>query len=168
MNWVSATALAAGSAFACIVGVVSLANAQEGTAVSAARQNEIILDRQTFMEGVYEWLNEGDVPDDPVKYAAMKEEAQRISEILPALQYMFPPETNPDDPRFKATFKTYALPGIWKNYGQFSANLKSVVDTTAAMWRTTNKADFTKLAKQLDEKCDACHDQFRAPFNTPF
>jgi cytochrome c556 len=136
--------------------------------VDPAVQDEIILARQGLMEAVSELMNEGEVPENDAEAAAMQANAEAVALSLPALKFLFPAETNPQNQNYKSSYRTYALPAIWERFDRFSQYLEASVASAYALERSGDAAQFPALARRLLETCQACHAEFRAPFQPPF
>lgn len=142
-----------------------------GGSVSAADpkvQDEVILARQGLMEAVSGLMNEGEAPENDSEAATMQANAEAVALSLPALKFLFPVETNPQNPNFKASYRTYALPAIWANFDKFSKYLDASVAAAHALQNSHDAAKFAALARRVLETCEACHAEFRAPFESPF
>jgi cytochrome c556 len=131
-------------------------------------QEEIILARQGLMEAVYELLNDGEMPENTAEATAMQANAEAVAASLPALKFLFPPETNPQHPNYKSSYPTYALPIIWEEFDRFSEYLVTTTDAAHALANATDPARFPELARRLLTECEACHAAFRAPYQSPF
>ena len=131
-------------------------------------QDEIVLARQGLMEAVSGLMNEGEAPEHDAEAAAMQANAEAVALSLPALKFLFPAETDPSHPNFKASYRTYALPAIWANFDTFSNYLDASVAAAHALQNARDEAKFAVLARRLLDTCEACHAQFRAPFESPF
>jgi cytochrome c556 len=156
---------------ALLVLSVALVASSRGTPISAARpdlQDEVILARQGLMEAVSGLLNEGEAPENDEAAAAMQANAEAVALSLPALKFLFPAETNPSNSNFKASYRTYALPAIWANFDKFSNDLDASVAAAHALENSRDPAKFPALARRVLETCEACHAEFRAPFESPF
>jgi cytochrome c556 len=156
---------------AFVVLSAALVASGSGSPISAADssvQDEVILARQGLMEAVSGLLNEGEVPEDDAAAAAMQANAEAVALSLPALKFLFPAETNPNHPNFKASYRTYALPAIWTNFDKFSNHLDASVAAAQALENARDPAKFATLARRVLETCEACHAEFRAPFDSPF
>ena len=142
-----------------------------GGSVSAADpkvQDEVILARQGLMEAVSGLMNEGEAPENDSEAATMQANAEAVALSLPALKFLFPVETNPQNPNFKASYRTYALPAIWANFDKFSKYLDASVAAAHSLQNSHDAAKFAALARRVLETCEACHAEFRAPFESPF
>ena len=142
-----------------------------GAQISAADsmvQDEIILARQGLMEAVSGLMNEGEIPENAAEAAAMQANSEAVALSLPALKFLFPVETDPNHPNFKASYRTYALPAIWADFDKFSKYLDASVDAAYALERSHDAEQFPALARRLLATCEACHAEFRAPFQSPF
>jgi cytochrome c556 len=113
-------------------------------------------------------MNEGEVPENDAQAAAMRANAQTVALTLPPLKFLFPAESNPQSPKFRATYRTYALPAVWQSSGEFSKYLDASIDAARALEQAGDANTFPVLARRLLATCDACHSEFRAPFKSPF
>jgi cytochrome c556 len=145
--------------------------AAEGPAARASReQDAVILARQGFMEGVYQYVEDAeDWTDqgDGVMLQALTREAAHLALMLSAFKQLFPPSTNPENPEFAATFETYALPTIWAEPALFSARLDATVAAINALSMAPDQPEFVRRLQALQATCDACHDRFRRVYISP-
>jgi cytochrome c556 len=143
------------------------APANEISSADPKIQEEIILARQGLMEGMYELLNDGENPENSAEATAMQANAEAVAASLPALKFLFPPETSPQNPSYKSSYRTYALPIIWQEFDRFSQYLVATTDAAHALANATDPARFPELGRRLLASCEACHARFRAPYQLP-
>jgi cytochrome c556 len=148
-------------------GVLDMAPGKEISTADPKIQEEIILARQGLMEGLYELLNDGESPENSTEATAMQANAEAVAASLPALKFLFPPETSPQHPNYKSSYPTYALPVIWEEFDRFSQHLVATTDAAHALANATDPARFPELARRLLAECEACHAAFRAPYQSP-
>jgi hypothetical protein len=89
---------AAGASAVLVFGAGGVLDTAPGKEISTADpkiQEEIILARQGLMEGLYELLNDGESPENSTEATAMQANAEAVAASLPALKFLFPPETSP-------------------------------------------------------------------------
>jgi hypothetical protein len=109
--------LAAAAGAVLVISAAWRPNSSTGAPISAADsmvQDEIILARQGLMEAISGLMNEGEIPENDAEAGVMQANAEAVALSLPALKFLFPVETNPQNPNFKASYRTYALPAIWR------------------------------------------------------
>jgi len=131
-------------------------------------QDDIILARQGLMEAISDLLNDGEAPETDAQAITMQAAAETVALTLPPLKFLFPGESNPKNPKFKSTYRSYALPAVWQNPEKFSQYLDAAIDAARALEQATDAKQYPALARSLVASCDACHAQFRAPFESPF
>jgi cytochrome c556 len=154
-----------------IVGAAWIPNGSTGAPISAADakfQDEIILARQGLMEAISDLMNEGEVPENDAQAATMQANAQTVALTLPPLKFLFPVETRPRNSKFKASYRSYALPAVWENPEKFSQYLDASIGAARALEQASDARQLPALARRLLATCDACHTEFRAPFDSPF
>jgi cytochrome c556 len=162
---------AAGTVAVLVLGTGGALVSAPGAEISTADpkiQEEIILARQGLMEAAYELLNDGENPQSNAEAAAMQANAEAVAASLPALKFLFPPETSPQHPNYKSSYPTYALPIIWTEFDRFSRYLVATTDAAHALANATDPARFPELARRLLAACETCHAAFRAPYQSPF
>jgi cytochrome c556 len=131
-------------------------------------QDEIILARQGLMEAISDLLNDGEAPETEAQASVMQANAETVALALPPLKFLFPAESNPKNPKVKASYRSYALPAVWQDPEKFSQYLDSSIRAARALEQATAAKQYPALARRLVASCDACHGQFRAPFESPF
>jgi len=141
------------------------AMAQGEPKFDAQAQDDIIAKRQTLMEEMYEITNPRQKQAEPAK---MQSQAAAINARLAALKSLFPPETNQENPSFQASLPTYAQPAVWQQPAKFAQALEENVKAVDALRQATDPAQLPKLAEQVVQSCEACHSEFRAPYQSPF
>jgi cytochrome c556 len=154
-----------------VIGAAWMPGSSTGAQVPAAdakRQDEIILARQGLMEAISDLMNEGEVPDTDAQAATMQANAETVALTLPPLKFLFPVDTNPKSGNFKASYRSYALSAVWQSPEKFSQYLDASIRAARALEQSTNAKLYPALARSLVASCDACHVQFRAPFESPF
>jgi cytochrome c556 len=143
---------------------------QKGAARASDEQDAVILARQGFMEGIYQYMDDAeDWTDqgDAVMLQALKREAAHLALMLSAFKQLFPPSTNPENQEFSATFETYALPTIWAEPALFSARLDATVAAINALSMAPDQPEFARRLQALQATCDACHERFRRVYVSP-
>ncbi len=120
------------------------------------------------MEAISDLMNEGEIPENDAKAAAMQANAETVALTLPPLKFLFPVETNPQNSKFKATYRTYALPAVWESSEKFSQYLNASIGAARALEQSSDAKQYPALARRLLATCDACHAEFRAQFDSPF
>ena len=166
----SASHLSAAGAL-LIIGATWIPASSMGAPITAAdpkAQDEIILARQGLMEAISDLMNEGEAPMTAAQAAAMHTNAQTVALTLPPLKFLFPVESNPRSQNFKASFRSYALPAVWQNPQKFSQYLNASIGAARALEHATDAKQYLTLARGVIASCDACHSEFRAPFDSPF
>jgi len=100
----------------------------------ADAQDSMVLARQGLMEGIYQymedaedWTEQSPSANDTAMLRALTREAAHMALVLPALQQLFPPSTNPASPEFVSRFDSYALPVIWTEPDSFAAKLDDTI-----------------------------------------
>jgi cytochrome c556 len=144
-------------------------------AVSASdEQDAMILARQGLMEGIYQYVDDGEDwtgqsagASDTAMLQALTREAAHTALMLPTFKQLFPPFTNPESQEFSATFETYALPGIWAKPDVFSADLDATVAALNVLGMARDRSEYARRLEALQATCDACHDHFRRVYVSP-
>jgi cytochrome c556 len=160
--------LRAGAAIALAVyGGAPDVQASENVAATALEQ--VILDRQGIMEGLYNLLDEmEDAAGSGASLQKLRANAEVIAVTLPAIAYMFPTESNPDHPAFRTKFPTYATGRIWSERKNFEEMLQSTTRIASELSQAPNTTPLdVAFSAQLSAACDGCHAAFRAPINLP-
>jgi len=142
--------------------------AAPASAANPPMQDEIILARQGLMEAISDLMNEGEGPESDAQAAVMQANAETVALTLPPLKFLFPVETNPKNPKFKSSYRSYALPAVWQSPAKFSQYLDASIKAARALEQSSNTKQYPELARGLLATCDACHEEFRAPFESPF
>jgi len=154
-----------------LAGAVWLPNSSTGApmpVVDSKAQDEIILARQGLMEAISDLMNEGEAPQTDAEAATMHANAETVALTLPPLKFLFPVETNPRSSNFKASYRTYALPAVWQRPERFSQYLNASIGAARALEQAGDATRYPALSRRLLASCDACHAEFRAPFESPF
>ena len=154
-----------------IVGAAWIPNSSTGASVSAddsKAQDEIILARQGLMEAISDLMNEGEAPETDAQAAVMQANALTVALTLPPMKFLFPVETDPGSPKFKASYRSYALPAVWQNPERFSQYLDASIGAARMLEQASDARQFSALARRLLATCDGCHTEFRMPFDSPF
>ncbi|MEP7247570.1 MAG: cytochrome c [Gammaproteobacteria bacterium] len=92
--------------------------------------------------------------------------AEVITAMLLALPHLFPPTTNRYDPKDKLP-ETLALPGIWKNFGDFYKLAAAASVAATEMAETEGLPSLKRASLKLRASCDACHTLYLLPYEPP-
>lgn len=143
--------------------VAVLGTAGAGMALAQDKPQDPIVARQNLMKDqgndlyrVILGMTRGRVPYDAAKASAAFASIAADSTHIAALF--------PDDS--KTGHDTHALPKIWQNKTDFEAKAQKVHELALAAADSSKQGlDATKAAfKAVDDACDACHDDYRAPY----
>jgi len=160
----------------CLGAGIIAAAAQD--AASAARRSptmgenhpaDVVLARRVLMTGIGRNMDEitAMIEDGgAINLHEAHEHADLISTMLLAFPHLFPVETDTwskqlaeDDP----AHVSLALPTVWQRYDDFVARAQAASQTALDAAFATTTARFTTLAKDLQQACDSCHQDYRRP-----
>lgn len=175
------TLAAAGLAgvFACAVapGWQSIAGQEPAAAAPAparaalapGEQDTVILARQGFMEGIYQYMDDAEdaTSQDGEVPPALVREAGHLALMMASFKQLFPPSTNPQSPQFSANFETYALGAVWAEPELFSARLDATTKAIYALSMAADRRDFSRGLQAVQATCEGCHDHFRRVYVSP-
>ena len=131
---------------------------------------DVIQARQEVMEHIEELMEPIDTitvkpVTDPER---LRQNAEVIGAMLLAVPHLFPPTTNLFDPKVRDP-ETLALPGIWKDFGNFY-KLATAASAAAEKFAETDVKDSRALRSAslaLRASCDACHTLFLRKYQPP-
>ena len=132
--------------------------------LDANGQDDVILKRQTLMELIYEFANEDDIAEDVTQ---LRDDANAIIQRLTEFKTLFPQETNPAFPQFKASYPTYAKPDVWQQSDVFSQYLDETIAATRDIVGVSDQVALEQKANRILTTCEQCHDKFRRPLQLP-
>lgn len=96
--------------------------------------------------------------------AVVKSEAAKIAAAADALPTWFPPGSGPE-----TGAKTRALPIVWRDLADFTADGKKLVAAVATLNAAAAAGDLAGVTAAIHPAlaaCKGCHDKFRAPEKT--
>ena len=135
----------------------------QGQGVSAP--GEIISARKTLMSVVARNMYPLDemIYTGKINLSRGRANADSISAMLQAFQFLFPPATNAWTPNAvgNPAQATFADPHIWDQFDFFSKELQASAKYAFEASRAETDTDFRKSVTLLRQTCDTCHAAFQ-------
>lgn len=132
-----------------------------------SKPHDVVFARRILMSGISGNMDEIigllEAPGD-FDLIGAREHAAEISTMLLAFPHLFPPETDTWSKAFEeedAARVSFAKSEVWQTFDDFYGRAQAASQTALDASLAKRADQFKRLAQDLQQKCDACHAQYR-------